>query len=56
MDDAATEKKLGEVEEGKEGPDVGEDRDEVTIDSCSFFYGHVIVDLNNFRPESQIGR
>ena len=54
MDDAATDKKLGEVEEGKEGPDVGEDRDEVTIDSS--FFGHVIVDLNNFRPESQIGR
>ena len=53
MDDA-TDKKLGEVEEGKEGPDVGEDRDEVTIDSP--FFWHVIVDLNNFRPESQIGR
>merc|ERR1719210_2642533 len=28
MDDDATDKKLGEVEEGKEGPDVGEERDE----------------------------
>ena len=36
MDDAATEKKLGEVEEGKEGPDVGEDRDEVTIENFLF--------------------
>ena len=57
MDDAATEKKLGEVEEGKEGPDadVGEDTSEVTIES-GFVVGHLIVQLNDFRPESQIGR
>ena len=54
MEDATTEKKLGEVEEGKEGPDVGEDRDEVTAER--FVFRHIIVDLINFRPESQIGR
>ena len=47
MDDAATEKKLGEVEEGKEGPDVGEDRDEVTIEN--FLLGTALWDLNDFR-------
>ena len=47
MDDAATEKKLGEVEEGKEGPDVGEDRDEVTIEN--FLLGTAFWDLNDFR-------
>ena len=47
MDDAATEKKLGEVEEGKEGPDVGEDRDEVTIENS--LLGTAFWDLNDFR-------
>ena len=51
MDDAATEKKLGEVEEGKEGPDVGEDRDEVTAER--FVSRHIIVDLNAFRPQGR---
>ena len=46
MDDA-TDKKLGEVEEGKEGPDVGEDRDEVTIEN--FLLGTAFWDLNDFR-------
>ena len=35
--------------------DVGEDTSEVTIES-GFVVGHLIVQLNDFRPESQIGR
>ena len=50
MDDA-TDKKLGEVEEGKEGPDVGEDIAEVTIEKLDV--RHLTVELNAFRPQGR---